>query len=236
MRLRRLGSELARILGEEGGFGSDFLSKGLGILPSQPSKAAELVKELLSDEEALSRCASQSYSHANGFDKIVLLVGDRPSFKLRLHIWNSDAGMGGLESHLHNHRWSFASRVLVGEYIFEAFVPRSNANVYHAYEYVPRDSPGSYALFPQGVTELGSALCFSVTRGVSYFMDYATIHRVNAIKPTISMVLQGPPMTEVSSVFSRLPLSSEPQDHLIPVMCVETLVVKLRAAIALLSS
>src|SRR4051794_39998809 len=63
--------------------------------------------------EDLARLASLSYSHPNGFDKLVLFCAS--GYKLALHAWNvthvCPAEEGG---DIHDHRWAFASAVLSG--------------------------------------------------------------------------------------------------------------------------
>jgi hypothetical protein len=50
-----------------------------------PNNVVPLLQTISSDPEHLSDSASRSYSHSNGFDKIVLFSG--ADYKLRLHLW-----------------------------------------------------------------------------------------------------------------------------------------------------
>lgn len=80
-----------------------------------------LIKDVLNNPELLSKVANRSYTHALGFDKIVLmdLRKDIPKVsqktQLRLHIWNPEnTGALPIVEALHEHSFDFVSTVLTG--------------------------------------------------------------------------------------------------------------------------
>lgn len=80
-----------------------------------------LIKDVLNNPELLSKVANRSYTHALGFDKIVLmdLRKDVPKVsqktQLRLHIWNPEnTGALPIVEALHEHSFDFVSTVLTG--------------------------------------------------------------------------------------------------------------------------
>src|SRR5690348_16988125 len=74
---------------------------------------ADLCLRLTDDETELDEVAARSYSHPNGFAKIVLARTSRYGCELRLHIWQ---GSGRADPHVHDHPWDFAARILRGAY------------------------------------------------------------------------------------------------------------------------
>lgn len=80
-----------------------------------------LINDVLNNPELLHKVANRSYTHALGFDKIVLmdLRKDVPDIsqktQLRLHIWNPEnTGALPIVEALHEHSFDFVSTVLTG--------------------------------------------------------------------------------------------------------------------------
>lgn len=81
----------------------------------------QLINDVLNNPELLQKVANRSYTHALGFDKIVLmdLRKDVPNItqktQLRLHIWNPEnTGALPIVEALHEHSFDFVSTVLTG--------------------------------------------------------------------------------------------------------------------------
>lgn len=83
------------------------------------SSAQAIILDILGNDDLLRKIADRSYTHALGFDKIVLidLSKDTPlktKVQLRLHVWNNkDAGVPMVES-MHEHSFNFISYILAG--------------------------------------------------------------------------------------------------------------------------
>ncbi len=99
--------------------------------------------ELLLDPGSLAEVsATASYEHPNGFDKLVLAA--LPSgHKVVLHAWPAaPAGRARADANVHNHRWHFATRVLLGSYSFTEYEdapPRArSAEFLHEHRYIVR--------------------------------------------------------------------------------------------------
>lgn len=79
-----------------------------------------LLKDILSQEDLLNKICDRSYTHALGFDKIVLvdLSKDIPNCKqktqLRLHIWEPTNDSLPIVESLHEHSFDFISTILSG--------------------------------------------------------------------------------------------------------------------------
>jgi hypothetical protein len=100
--------------------------------------AAEIVREVLNNRQALGDIATRSYSHSNGFDKITLISNGKPEFKLRLHIrWPPGRSGQNIEL-IHNHRWLFRSTTLCGSAQVETFTEKDGGEPMCRHEYFPR--------------------------------------------------------------------------------------------------
>lgn len=62
------------------------------------------------DAAQLQKLAALSYSHVNGFRKLVIASHSREGPKIRLHIWDGAT----VADQTHSHSWDFASVVLFG--------------------------------------------------------------------------------------------------------------------------
>jgi hypothetical protein len=85
----------------------------VGHLRDRPRLVREWLHESCGDDDLAKRSAW----HHNGFAKILLHECLDPGFRVRLHVWPADTSGSGRrgDSDAHNHRWAFASSVLVGE-------------------------------------------------------------------------------------------------------------------------
>ena len=68
---------------------------------------------MTSDEAELARLAGLSFSHPNGFDRLVIASDPDSGARLRVHVWWNGGRTTGA-GHIHNHPWTFASRILAG--------------------------------------------------------------------------------------------------------------------------
>lgn len=86
-----------------------------------PYNTIKILEEIVKNEELLTKIESRSYTHALGFDKIVLadlskdVSPDLPKAQIRLHIWDPENtnSLPIVES-LHEHSFDFVSTVLCG--------------------------------------------------------------------------------------------------------------------------
>jgi hypothetical protein len=84
----------------------------------------------LTDMTMVERIARNSYSHTNGFLKIPLL--QKGDARLRLHVWGS--GLPDAEN-VHDHRWVFAGRILVGNMQEQRFMKAADGVEFPAMRY-----------------------------------------------------------------------------------------------------
>lgn len=81
----------------------------------------ELLHDIINNDDLLEKISQRSYTHALGFDKIVLMdlskdvSANSPKTQLRLHLWHPEInGVPMIES-LHEHSFNFISTVLSGK-------------------------------------------------------------------------------------------------------------------------
>jgi len=78
----------------------------LNELAAEPGIVRACLNDLLNRPELLSMC-----EHYDILDKIVLYSDDDPGVRIRLHVF-----LPGYFDRPHNHRWSYASKILRGHY------------------------------------------------------------------------------------------------------------------------
>jgi hypothetical protein len=152
------------------------------------------------DDERLARTAAFAYRHTNGFRKITLFKGE--ACCLRVHIW--DDGSSRAEN-IHNHRWGFASRVLVGTVSESRFELAAHGKRADEFGYVR--APGANFGSLERVREVELAQSGELVHEESalYSMTTQEIHRVNDgySGPLITLVLTGSGREPRSLVYSE---------------------------------
>ena len=113
----------------------------------------------------------------NLFSKIVLMQGTSPAWKLRLHCF----GAPTLEAH--HHRASFCAQVIAGSYRHMLFGANSSLDL-------ERLKKPLKPLFMQ-IQRPGSA----------YMIDHEMVHITLAERDTVSIILQGPAVSEVFDIY-----------------------------------
>lgn len=128
----------------------------------------EALDNLRSDEHLRSMCERYDF-----LDKLVLYDDPSTSVRVRLHLFRS-----GYYDRPHNHRWSFASRILRGEYVHRIY----------GREDVLLGQHDSQPLDP---------IMERIEReGDEYVLHHNSVHSVQATEDTISLVLRGPASKE----------------------------------------
>lgn len=123
--------------------------------------------------ELLSLC-----EHYDILDKVVLYA-DEAGIRLRLHIF-----LPGYFDRPHNHRWSYASRILRGEYRHFLF---GDAELNEAID------PG----------RLKALMVREEPVGTSYALHHTMVHAVVAEPYTVSLVIRGPAVKDRFLVMDR---------------------------------
>lgn len=172
-----------------------------------------LLRALLEDIPKLHQVAARSYTHKNGFDKIVLLVSEQPQYKLRLHIWWPDYATENLE-HIHDHSWNFSSAIITGAFRFQTYqMSEMGFDLYHYKCEFPklikkgdelRNSDLGYRMRYLGVSKLVNTFDSFMLAGNSYSLSKDVLHRITNIpeKLTSTILLHGAFLESSSNLFS----------------------------------
>lgn len=145
----------------------------LDILVEEPGIVRNRLAELPERPDLLSLC-----EHYDILDKVVL--HDDPSgFRVRLHVF-----LPGYFDRPHNHRWSYASRILRGQYRHYLF---GNAELNEQVE------PAKLPVLQAREELVGNA----------YALHHSMVHAVVAEPYTVSLVLRGPAMKDRFLVTDR---------------------------------
>ncbi len=168
-----------------------------------------LLREIINSPKDLGIIASQSYRHVNLFDKIVLVDSNDPSmFRLTLHFWCPPFTAKELNEELiHEHRFNFWSKILLGTLHSECFVESDEGDAYQAYRYFPsqesNDTFQDYYQFVKNV-KLFRKTPSQRQCGETYFLSAPTIHRINISVDELccTLVLRGPRLRDYSLVYN----------------------------------
>ncbi|MDE2793158.1 MAG: hypothetical protein OXI81_22460 [Paracoccaceae bacterium] len=171
-----------------------------------------LIEEIVGNDESLAVVSSRSYRHVNHFDKIVLFDDGNPDHaRLTLHLWRPPYTVGEIQDELiHDHRFSFWSKVLCGALrseVFERTVEDCpNARLYRAYSYCPENK--DIANFYKHLGDVRLKICkYQMTdQDRTYYLSFDTIHRICLPEQhTVStLVLRSPRLRSHSTVYNSV--------------------------------
>lgn len=167
-----------------------------------------MLVSLINDRDALRRVAKRSYTHNNGFDKIVLLRGLHPAHQLRLHIWWRGATA---DPHIHSHSANFATCLITGAYRMAIYNPGPSGSVWKQYRYT-RPTKGSEGMLRyRGAAHLRITERYSLNAGDGYLLDYRVLHRITSSNRglTSSLALFGPKRQTGADVYTLSSLTDE---------------------------
>jgi hypothetical protein len=158
---------------------------------------------VMQSAEHLSTTTAMSYDHPNQFSKIVLLSGSSVGWKLRLHIWWPDPETPATPEDIHNHRWDFASVLLLGGYCAEEFTAGSGDLKAEHYHYFSPEDGAAFRVHRQGPAVLDRTAVAQLAEGSAYTISHRQLHRVHADSsaPAASLMLQTPALTDHTSVY-----------------------------------
>jgi hypothetical protein len=145
------------------------------FITSSPAALGDLLESLLADPRLQGMCERYDF-----LDKLVLHDMPDAGVRIRLHLYRD-----GYYDRPHNHRWSFASRVICGQYRHRIF--------------------GSDAGFTED-TDPATLLPLcerTETRGSTYALHHASVHTVQASEGTISLLVRGPAAKERFLILDR---------------------------------
>lgn len=144
-------------------------------ITSAPAVLDDLLESLLTDPRLQAMCERYDF-----LDKLVLHDMPGAGVRIRLHLYRD-----GYYDRPHNHRWSFASQIIRGQYRHRIF--------------------GTDAGFTENTDPATlRPLCERTeTPGSTYALHHATVHTVQASEGTISLLIRGPAAKERFLILDR---------------------------------
>jgi predicted metal-dependent enzyme (double-stranded beta helix superfamily) len=149
-----------------------------------PNSLTELFDEFIDSTKSAIHHHTDSYTHDNGFDKIVLFQDNETKMKMRLHIWHPSIipNTKRARQNVHNHRWDFSSAVLTGHannvsYRF-AEDGEDGEEFYH-YRYYARGSKEHYEVEQREKARLVCTENQRFVKGEIYSVNAELLHRVD---------------------------------------------------------
>jgi hypothetical protein len=154
-----------------------------------------LVANLMSTVEAGDDLPGRPYRHANNFNKIPLCSSPTSGITVVLHLWRDQLSPVGMDSDVHDHRWDFCSRILVGTLRNKLYEVAEDGEEHQAWAYSSSGSGSDYGLMETAGTvriQLSSAALFRA--GSSYYQRGHLLHTAAPlVLPTITVVARGHP-------------------------------------------
>lgn len=169
------------------------------------------LNDLIKDRVRVEGLAKESYSHPNGFDRLVLAAPISNDFRLRMHVWHPRWDSEHRDANLHNHTRDIWSIVLKGELCDSTYVEARSAAEYYRYVVGERAGKESYHIEPCGKANLSKQTGARVSTGEVYSLPFFTVHRTSIPKglQAITLFLQGPLRQGASIVYSSEPLEMQ---------------------------
>jgi hypothetical protein len=181
-------------------YDSKAMLDALAII-AQPHLLAGLIDSVYTDSRAVASCASRSFRHPLGFDKIMLL-NCLPLFSLRIHVWPPSENFGA--EHIHNHRFNFLSFAVRGGYTMETFQAGSNGGAVMTEYQEALTQDGSWELRPLGDAYIQPLNTIVIKQGSGYELRADTLHKVIVPPRAMCMTvfLQTTPTRTTTRVFT----------------------------------
>jgi hypothetical protein len=169
---------------------------------AQPASLITLINSIRTDSNVVESCASRSFLHPLGFDKI-MLINCSPLFTLRLHAWWPTQKFAA--EHVHNHRFNFLSFVVQGGYMMETFEStREDGMRMTEYQETP-GADGSWELRKVGPAYIQPIESRAFKQGVGYELPSDALHKVIVTPGTmcLTMFLQTTPTSSATRVYTN---------------------------------
>ena len=169
------------------------------------------LKEVISDNEKIITVSNHSYKHENNFYKLLLYEDPELKYKIRLHLFNSKIE----DSDVHNHAWSFTSKVLFGELQNNYFEVTSNIEnpKYFHFKYEIDQTILEAKLTAQGTKHLRLLDTVLFKKNDINFQKHNILHKVCTTKKTATLIVHQEPFKFHSDVYKCMPKIILNQTH-----------------------
>lgn len=162
---------------------------------------AALLEAACTDDTRVVFHARLSHTHPLGFDKLVL-IDEEPAFSLRLHVWWPH--VKPTVEHVHNHRFGFASVIILGGYDMRTFTTSPVGLPMAEYREGIGTQRPDWQLEPVGPAHLAIASLCRMGPGACYALGPETLHQVVVAPRTfcVTLFLESAVIAPVTRVFA----------------------------------
>ncbi|WMO14852.1 hypothetical protein [Pseudoalteromonas piscicida] len=154
------------------------------------------IERVLNDPNYLEEVAHKSFTHINGFNKIVLHSSDKPFGEIRLHNWL----FGHVDGDIHNHAWDLCSFVISGSIVNETF-KISEGKSFQRFTIGPVGGEEGYNLIKDGKVNLATKSISVVNENSFYTLSHDIVHQSKSLNGAVTLMVQSPFIRETSMVF-----------------------------------
>jgi len=143
----------------------------------RPGSVLAILRDIVDDDEQLTRSARLSSTHPLGFDKLVL--HSTAHYQVRLHVWWPH--LTPQREDIHDHRFDFISSVVTGRLYVENYArSAAAAKMMSGYAEMHTLGTGSYDFSPLGSLEISQIGSSILQAGSVQFTSAEILHRVRA--------------------------------------------------------
>jgi len=153
---------------------------------SSHTSLQRLLEELVRSEQSLENLIGRSCKHALGFEKYMLL-SEHPAFQVRLHVWWPQRHP--VKEHIHNHRFSFVSGVVLGSITFETYFLADGGQEMDLYVEHLQPHSRSWIFRKERTDRVSANLSATLRSGSAYRLDSRTLHRIHVPSGVLSATL-----------------------------------------------
>lgn len=178
--------------------------------------------DVMADPETARLVCSRSYTHPNGFAKVVLARNGGE--QLRLHFWSNGA-TDSSSGDPHDHRWSYVSIPLAGKFTEQRFDITKATRDRYLYLCRPRTDDQLIALESAGRVHLVQTGDYRRNAGDDYACAAGEVHGFGPSRDelSISLILTSEPVRSFARVVKRTPVKDAAMHVSAPDMSIETL-------------
>ena len=176
------------------------------------------IKEMFSNDKLINMVLKKSYFHYNGFFRIVLASSEY--YKVRLHFWDAKNLNENNPENIHDHRWTFSSKILMGSYISQIYIVSKDPqdSEYYKYLYDSNHDKDSYNLKEEGVERLKLIENRVFKIGENNSSNTVDLHRVIPTQNTLtaSLMVQGQKVKDIARVYNENKIRKSDHINMLP--------------------
>lgn len=184
----------------------------IGDLFFDPQTPRKLVESITSELEYLSLIASRSFLHPTDAIKVPLTPTTRSRPEIRIHFWHNQPPASGRDYDIHDHKWSFFSRALGGDFVHEIWREASSSRKLHKSKMVSKGAWGQNEVVDCGTVGVELLSSTYLSKDNTYYLSSSALHSFVAISSTpATIIVRSPYEKSHTSILRNGPPRSDAQ-------------------------